>query len=460
MRTRRGSLWARPLDNMIDAYEVGDIVRPVIVPDGFIGSVRHVDKRLNKVWVAWGGGSLVQHDPDEIQLVPYADETTRRKLASRRTFLSKQEMDVPAGDQFVGDPKVHGIDEPRGGGFNIMQQLQEDLHEESEEEADKGPIVSPVQGSRRTRSAAVVEELVTRWEDDGVAYERKTTTWNPEDGKLASARHREGAAGPYMILMDLRDDFRKGRLEDDDVLDRWGFAMGHAKGADYIFGDAGEAIVYGFLDYAAGRKDQDDVLRIVKRNILKAVKDNEDFKGLSAERSHDTWMEKMQGKRASEGTDYSQLRSRRALSVPERHQKNIAIKTLKMSDLGAKIMGGMTKAEAREFLKSIGWSDSKIRRLEASDYSQLRSRRGRQAMYWTDKDRTYRLTRREQQDGNALCPKCREMMDKQPFTKREKLLSCPGCGFKIPTGKTVTERKVEIEVGPEGVEVEIEPVDE
>jgi hypothetical protein len=53
--------------------------------------------------------------------------------------------------------------------------------------------------------------------------------------------------------------------------------------------------------------------------------------------------------------------------VFKKHQKNIAIKTLKMSDIGARVMGGMTKEEARDFLKSIGWSDGKIRQLEASD---------------------------------------------------------------------------------------------
>ena len=55
-----------------------------------------------------------------------------------------------------------------------------------------------------------------------------------------------------------------------------------------------------------------------------------------------------------------------ALTVPERHQKAIALDTLKLSDAGVKIMGGMTKEEARAFLKKIGYSDSKIRRLEAS----------------------------------------------------------------------------------------------
>ena len=54
------------------------------------------------------------------------------------------------------------------------------------------------------------------------------------------------------------------------------------------------------------------------------------------------------------------------LSTPQQHQLKIAKSTLKMSDAGAMIMGGMSKEEARDFLKSIGYSDSKIRRLEAS----------------------------------------------------------------------------------------------
>ena len=38
------------------------------------------------------------------------------------------------------------------------------------------------------------------------------------------------------------------------------------------------------------------------------------------------------------------------LTVPERHQLKIARATLKMSDVGARIMGGMSKAEAREII--------------------------------------------------------------------------------------------------------------
>jgi hypothetical protein len=51
-------------------------------------------------------------------------------------------------------------------------------------------------------------------------------------------------------------------------------------------------------------------------------------------------------------------------SVPEKHQLKIAKDTLKMSDAGARIMGGMTKKEAKEFLKSKGYSEKQIKKLE------------------------------------------------------------------------------------------------
>ena len=41
------------------------------------------------------------------------------------------------------------------------------------------------------------------------------------------------------------------------------------------------------------------------------------------------------------------------LSVPEKHQLKIAKDTLKMSDVGAMIMGGMTKDEARDVIDRL-----------------------------------------------------------------------------------------------------------
>lgn len=55
------------------------------------------------------------------------------------------------------------------------------------------------------------------------------------------------------------------------------------------------------------------------------------------------------------------------LSVPEQHQKKIALRTLQMNDVGVDVMGGMTKAQAREFLKSkCGYTEKQISKLEES----------------------------------------------------------------------------------------------
>lgn len=44
---------------------------------------------------------------------------------------------------------------------------------------------------------------------------------------------------------------------------------------------------------------------------------------------------------------------RRELSVPEQHQLKIARATLKLSELGAKLMGGMDHATARTVIRRL-----------------------------------------------------------------------------------------------------------
>jgi len=44
---------------------------------------------------------------------------------------------------------------------------------------------------------------------------------------------------------------------------------------------------------------------------------------------------------------------KKILSLPDAHRLNIARKTLKMNDTFAKIMGGMTKEEARKVIKEL-----------------------------------------------------------------------------------------------------------
>jgi xanthine/CO dehydrogenase XdhC/CoxF family maturation factor len=52
------------------------------------------------------------------------------------------------------------------------------------------------------------------------------------------------------------------------------------------------------------------------------------------------------------------------MDVFKSHQLNIAKKTLRMPDAMVGVMGGMNKADARKFLKSIGWTDKQIANLE------------------------------------------------------------------------------------------------
>ena len=82
----------------------------------------------------------------------------------------------------------------------------------------------------------------------------------------------------------------------------------------------------------------------------------------------------------------------------------------------------------------------------ANPYAGLRSRR---AMYWCGPNRTYRLTRQEQNCETPTCPKCNGQMVKEPFTKSEKIYICQECKFKVPSGSIVTDR-VTVDVDSDG----------
>ena len=48
------------------------------------------------------------------------------------------------------------------------------------------------------------------------------------------------------------------------------------------------------------------------------------------------------------------------------YRKKIALQTLRLSDAGANILGGMSKAEARAFLAETGLKPEQIARIEAA----------------------------------------------------------------------------------------------
>ena len=53
------------------------------------------------------------------------------------------------------------------------------------------------------------------------------------------------------------------------------------------------------------------------------------------------------------------------MDIFQGHQFRIAKDTLRLSDIGARIMGGMSKAEARAFLHTVAkWSHNRITHFE------------------------------------------------------------------------------------------------
>ena len=142
--------WPSTISGHLDAFEVGDLVVSTLISEGeFHGIVKDVQHKINKVMVAWGGGSLCQHDPEEIQLSMHQSDMVKNRMASRRGKIAMEPEQAEADPQYVGDPEVNGIDEPRGGGFSIMQDLAKDQHQQSMEQSSENPKVSPIQADEQ-----------------------------------------------------------------------------------------------------------------------------------------------------------------------------------------------------------------------------------------------------------------------------------------------------------------------
>ncbi len=101
MRMRRGTdFWSGDLGAMVHQFKPGDLVTSVIADsDTFIGSVREVDARINKVMVAWGAGSVVQHDPDEIMLSLHQTPEVMQRMSQAQMVTASRRMRSASADK-------------------------------------------------------------------------------------------------------------------------------------------------------------------------------------------------------------------------------------------------------------------------------------------------------------------------------------------------------------------------
>jgi len=130
---------------MTRIFRPGDVVESALTPGLNYGVVEDVNDKTRKVMVVWNSGIQDQVDQNDIQLVPNIRPEIEDRIRAALLPLNGRRM---AGDQedaiippnYISDPDLHGITESRGGGFSIMQNLQEDLHKESIEDAKTGSV--------------------------------------------------------------------------------------------------------------------------------------------------------------------------------------------------------------------------------------------------------------------------------------------------------------------------------
>ena len=127
------------------------------------------------------------------------------------------------------------------------------------------------------------------------------TPWRcvkPAYAVITANTKRQAAAGPLTLLEQLRDALTGNKLNEEE-LRMYGHGFGHTPGADFIFGEAGEEIVWALLGYAANRKSYDDTMKAIRKHIDQALKDNAPFKGLRGEQkeTRDLWSRLMDERR-------------------------------------------------------------------------------------------------------------------------------------------------------------------
>ena len=329
----------------------------------------------------------------------------------------------PSMDNFLGKPGTHGINTPRGGGFSIMEDLASDLHQESNDLAG----VHPKTGSSKQAAMPDVDKIMKY--EEGLMDEDETVEFFQELIDSGMIYHLQGSYGrmaQHLISQGLCH--RKGQT-----------ASGGQKYKGYTIEKSGMNF---YVTDPSGHRAFGEVpasIETAKKWIDQDIYDNRKKASAKDKKAAFTHCphchEFMDDENDSEwlgedgrGVGWS--------LISEVCPSCGYSKSYKLSERGE--------------IKDVKVGNPHQLPKAASDkFAGLKSRR---AMYWGAPDRTYRLTRQEQETGQANCPRCQIPMVKEPFTRSDKLLICPECRFKVPTSKAVN--RVEIKV-PAGVEVDV-----
>jgi hypothetical protein len=434
---------------MVNQYKPGDIVTSSLTRESdFIGVVRGVDPKINKVYVAWAGGAVGQHDPDEIHFEPHQSELVKSRMASRRPFADRtaathkdisksvrpsrpcnandlflsgngqqcgncgaytedhgktwekppegksrrSAADPETDPQFVGDPAAHGLDKPIGGGFSIMQNLVKDQRQEMHEES-KG-------GQPRMAASFKPGDKVEIAINSGVDSGKRGKVVSQQEVKVNGRGIPSNVEGAYKEV-----DWKKEvaiRLDDGELITMF---KNRVKKASELrsrraTGEMGTHDILPGGEHHGWAQTIEKAARRLQKLTLGKVRFDE-------MRPFDVY----QG-------PYANLNHGKLWSGEEDDQFHFD--------------GGMSRSKLGTIEELAEWVNAGFK--SASDCSELRSRR---AMYWSSPERIYRLTQREIVDSAALCPRCRNEMMLEPYTKADRMYRCPECSFKIPKSNVI-----------------------
>lgn len=390
------------LQKMCEMYEKGDIVS--YVPNGnakFYGIVVEVNPSIGKLMVSWAGQKPTQHCPDELMLLPDIME-------GRKHIKIARKMKVADYDESANAPMIESV----AVGMMETRTVGEQLKHVFDLEIVAASTYWRASLQLRTKG---LEGLGKMLEEEG-------------NGEIEHAMK-------VLNIMRLLGMVEQPEVDEED--------SPSSDGVLSLFTGL-ELMEFNLLqEYKLlaelGKKESNSLVEKFAQDMVELQQgEYKDSKNL---------LQKIQGA-TSDGTEvglYIVDSMMKTASSEDSPNFNKTASTKEGADIH-----GISKPRGGGF--SIMEDLQKDLHEEAQKKSSRRESSSKTAMYWMDKGRVYRLTRDEQ--GNSpICPKCKAEMDRQPFTKSDKILVCKKCTFKIPTSSVVTTSPsmIEIEVPSQSV---------
>ena len=412
-----------------------------------------------KVQLADTGSGLLMIDTDLRDRSPIAKTATN-----------------PPMDQFCGEPDTHGLDTPVSGGTSVMKDLAYRLHDEANEFADVNPRVASIKAG--LKEIAFESSTSSCPECEMNLFLRKATSGNEpsaqrtveeETAKISSVSRK--ALSPDLVNQIMQ--YEDGGMDQDEIVE---FFQGlidsgtihHLQGS---YGRVAEQLIRQGLCHRRGQSASS--IKATGEMSLRDIQPGGEFYDWA--KQIENAAKKIQGRTGNKirfvkvmpfdayQGPYAQMSNGKLWSGENEQgaldNQEYFLELFQGGSYGHRVGPANPETSYSGRIDDvIKWVNNFAQSKSASVVSSecgclgLDGLRSRRAMYWCAPDRTFRLTQQEQESGSATCPKCRVEMNKEKFTRSDKLLTCPTCGFKVPTSKAVT--KIEVKV-PAGVEVDV-----